>query len=92
MESDELPVYEGEALTSEQRAQRYALSDLMCNLESKELGPLFGEDINDALQSLAEEGLLQLGSDRVAVTQNGRFMLHRLWGDSAPAHRWEYMS
>jgi oxygen-independent coproporphyrinogen-3 oxidase len=84
----ELPVAEGEILDRGQRAQRYALSDLMCNLQSNAVEPLFGNDDNAVLHNLVDEGLLERDDDTVAVTERGRFMLHGLWGDSSPAERW----
>ena len=91
LEQGELPVSEGELLSEYERAQRDALSDLMCNLESTELAPLLDNAPSPAIQSMLDQGLLSLGSDRITVTEHGRFMLHRLWGDSAPAHRWSFM-
>jgi len=86
-----LPVFEGERLDEHQRAQRYALSDLMCNLQSTAIEPLFGNIQTPAMQSLVDEGMLELGNDKVAVTKHGRFTLHRLWGDASPGHRWDYL-
>jgi oxygen-independent coproporphyrinogen-3 oxidase len=92
LEKGSLPVYEGERLSATQRAQRHALSDLMCNLESRELPALLDERIGKAIQPLVDDGLIEVSKDQVAITENGRFLLHRLWGDSAPVHRWSHLA
>lgn len=88
----ELPVAEGELLSQRDREHRHALSDLMCNLQSNNLHPLLGEKPSPAVQSMLDEGLLELDEGLMTVTQHGRFMLHRLWGDSSPAYRWDLLS
>lgn len=94
VEAGRLPAREGELLSREQREQRYALSDLMCNLESSSIEPLFGvedDDCTQTLRTLVDKGLLELDGSHVSVTEEGRFTLHRIWGDAAAGHRRDFL-
>jgi coproporphyrinogen III oxidase-like Fe-S oxidoreductase len=44
LEAAQLPVCDGEILSATARAQRNALSDLLCNLQSSELEPLLDSE------------------------------------------------
>lgn len=91
LERGELPVQEGELLTAERREQRQALSELMCNMQSTRVAPLLSGGGLE-VTPLVEDGLLEVADDRVSVTEAGRYLLHRVWGDSAPAHRWAHLA
>jgi hypothetical protein len=80
------PFRKGVQWSREQRNQRNALTDLMCNLELP-ITPELAND-NSALGSLAQDGLVDISEQRVTVTPQGRFVLHQLWGDSSPQFRW----
>jgi oxygen-independent coproporphyrinogen-3 oxidase len=88
LEAGQLPVCDGEILSATARAQRNALSDLLCNLQSSELEPLLDIEGSANIRALVDEGLIEVTDGRVAVTETGRFALHQLWGDSSPSHRW----
>lgn len=80
------PFRKGVQWSREQRIQRNALTDLMCNLELPVTEELTRG--NGALGNLAEDGLVDISEQRVTVTPQGRFVLHQLWGDSSPQFRW----
>ncbi len=80
------PFRKGVQWSREQRNQRNALTDLMCNLELPNTEELTRD--NGALGNLAEDGLVDISEQRITVTPQGRFVLHQLWGDSSPQFRW----
>lgn len=90
LERGELPMSAAARLSPNVRAQRHALSDLMCNLSLKdEQHALVGSEKEfQALQALRSEGLIEVQGDEVKMTEVGRYTLHQAWGDSSPTYRW----
>ena len=85
-----LPVRGGMRLSDTDRERRNAMIDLMCNMELQDYAALTdasGE--SPTLAHLQRDGLVDISADRVAVTSHGRYMLHQIWGDSSPGHRWD---
>ena len=85
-----LPVRGGMRLSDTDRERRNAMIDLMCNMELQDYAALTdssGE--GSTLVHLQRDGLVDISADRVAVTSHGRYMLHQIWGDSSPGHRWD---
>lgn len=84
----ELPICGGEAISPELRARRDALSDLVCNLRSSDVDQLLGDNCAPAMRALVDDGLVEIGTDRVCLTDSGRFALHRMYGESATDPQW----
>jgi oxygen-independent coproporphyrinogen-3 oxidase len=91
VKAGELPVRGGVRLSESQRARREAMTQLMCNMQLADYSALL--EIDDASpRSIADyerEGLVKISPRGVAVTEQGRFVLHHLWGDISPRHRWD---
>jgi len=86
----EFPVRGGVRLDARQQRRREAMTRLMCNMNLRDYAALL--DIPEGPGSLAEHernGLVQVTADGVSITQQGRFVLHHLWGDASPRHRWD---
>ena len=90
LERGEFPVGDGQVLSTEARARRHALSDLMCNLKLTGEGhqALGNPEGDPALKLLCDDGLIEMHGDSVTVTESGRYTLHQLWGDASPSYRW----
>lgn len=81
IDAGRLPVVRGHRLSDDDRRRRAAISHLMCNLEL----PLAVGGYDDAmvdsvarLASRADEGLLEVDGERLAVTGLGRYFLRNL--------------
>jgi len=81
------PVSRGCRLTGEDRLRRHVIMSLICDLrlDIKHCNRRFGIDFRDhfaaqlkALQPMAEDGLVEIGQDRIAVTRRGRPFLRNL--------------
>lgn len=90
LERGELPMSAAARLSPKVRARRHALSDLMCNLHltDDQHALLDGDREYTALQTLRDDGLIEVDGDRLTMTEVGRYTLHQVWGDSSPTHRW----
>ena len=85
-----LPVRGGMRLSNTDRERRNAMIDLMCNMELQDYGALTdASSESTTLAHLRRDGLVDISADRVAVTSHGRYMLHHIWGDASPEHRWD---
>ena len=86
----EFPVRGGVRLDARQQRRRDAMTQLMCNMSLRDYAAL--QDIPEGPGSLADyerNGLVRVNGDAVSITPEGRFVLHHLWGDSSPRHRWD---
>lgn len=86
----EFPVRGGVRLDARQQRRREAMTQLMCNMSLRDYAALL--EIPEGPGSLTEyeqNGLVRITDDGVAVTPEGRFVLHHLWSDSSPRHRWD---
>ncbi len=80
-----LPVVRGHRLTDDDLLRRAAILNLMCNLElpfAMEIGDSrVDRDLAPELERLApyaDEGFIEIGSDRVTVTELGRFFIRNI--------------
>jgi oxygen-independent coproporphyrinogen III oxidase len=87
LEAGHLATERGLALTAEDFLRRDVILDLMCHfaLDKGEIERRHGIDFDRhfaaelrRLEPLAEDGLITLGSDRLAVTPRGRFVVRNL--------------
>jgi oxygen-independent coproporphyrinogen-3 oxidase len=86
----EFPVRGGVRLDARQQRRRDAMTQLMCNMSLRDYAAL--QEIPEGPGSLADyerNGLVRVNGDAVSITPEGRFVLHHLWGDSSPRHRWD---
>jgi oxygen-independent coproporphyrinogen III oxidase len=86
----EFPVRGGVRLDARQQRRREAMTLLMCNMNLRDYAALM--EIPEGPGSLSDyerNGLVQLTAEGVSVTGQGRFVLHHLWGDASPRHRWD---
>jgi oxygen-independent coproporphyrinogen-3 oxidase len=74
VESGQLPVRRGRALTAEDRIRRHAIERVMCDLalDFRSLPPALVADALHDLRQLAEDGIVTLLPHRLEVTQAGR--------------------
>jgi len=84
----ELPICSGETISPAIRARRDALSDLVCNLHSSDVEQLIGDNSPPAMRALVDDGLVDIGNDRVCLTDSGRFALHHMYGEAATDPQW----
>ena len=81
-----LPVRAGVQLTDSGLRHRMAVSGLLSNMEvSASMVP--GEGQPD-WQELHDQGYLFLEGDKVSITEQGRYLLHHICGNSAHDQRW----
>jgi oxygen-independent coproporphyrinogen-3 oxidase len=87
LESDRLPVVRGHRLSPDDLLRRESILNLMCNLElpfdltSARFGVRLHEALREELERLRpyeKDGLVRFETDRVAVTETGRFFLRNL--------------
>ena len=84
VDGGELPVFRGHRLSDEDRRRRDAVTHLLCNLElPAELAAAGLEDAYARLSGRADEGLLEVTSDRIVVTPRGRPLLAELCAELA---------
>jgi oxygen-independent coproporphyrinogen-3 oxidase len=86
---DELPVRGGVALSEREQAYRRAISGLLCNMQLESGSALadFGGAAQD-LEALQQQGVLRVEKDRIAVTPEGRIMLHHTCGHNTREYAW----
>jgi oxygen-independent coproporphyrinogen-3 oxidase len=87
VEQGELPISGGYLLSRDDRIRRETIMRLMCDLRldfktlSEELGIVFADYFAvslEALQPMAEDGLVRLGEDALEVTTSGRFLIRNI--------------
>ena len=86
---DELPVRGGVVLSEQEQAHRRAVSGLLCNMRvESESGLKSFNEVVPGLDHLQQQGILKVESDRIAITPEGRIMLHHTCGHGAREHAW----
>lgn len=81
-----VPVRAGVQLSESGQAHRTALSGLFSNMEvSASMVPGEGRHV---WQELHEQGYLYRDGDRLSITEQGRYLLHHICGNSALDQRW----
>lgn len=85
----QLPVRAGVQLSEQGLQHRTAVNGLLSNMQLEgELEPGAGEESARALQTLQEQGYLQREKGGMSVTQQGRYLLHHVAGNSALDLKW----
>ena len=88
IQSGRLPLQSGTLVSEAEQRRRQAMNDLICNLELSDYRDLLETDGDtNTLAELARDGLVQVTSEKIEVTEYGRFALHQLWGDASPHFR-----
>jgi len=79
------PIRGGIRLSTQQRLQRDAIRDLMCNMELEDYSPLMGcdESVEATWTGYAEDGLLSITSESMRLTHQGRYLLPHLLASRA---------
>lgn len=86
---DQLPVRAGVQLSERGVQHRQALNGLLSNMQLEgSLEPGEGEESARALETLQEQGYLQQQDSGLAITQEGRYLLHHVAGNSALDLKW----
>ncbi len=86
----EFPVSSGLRLSEDDRERRRALNDLLCNMKLRDYSALRRSEGSSpsTLDELERNGMVQVSSEGVSVTAEGRYLLHQVWGDASPLYRW----
>ncbi len=79
------PIRGGIRLSTEQRQQRDAIRELMCNMELKDYSALMDRDesVEATWTGYAEDGLLSITSESMRLTHEGRYLLPHLLASRA---------
>jgi oxygen-independent coproporphyrinogen-3 oxidase len=87
IDAGRLPIQRGIALSSDDVVRRAVIQELMCHerLDFAKIGQELGidfhryfEDELTRLSSLASDGLIEMGAERLTVTARGRFLLRNV--------------
>ncbi|MDJ0879043.1 MAG: radical SAM protein [Halieaceae bacterium] len=89
LQQDSFPVRAGVQLSERGMQHRRAVNGLLSNMHlDGGFEPGEGEESVQALETLREQGYLQVDDSRVSVTPEGRYLLHHLAGNSALDLKW----
>ena len=87
LDEERLPIERGYELTDDDAVREYVIMQLMCNsrVEKREVERLFGVNFDEyfgealtSLEPLANDGLCELTTDSVTVTDRGRYFLRNI--------------
>jgi oxygen-independent coproporphyrinogen-3 oxidase len=79
LEKGDWPIKHCVRLDSVGRRRRSALLQLICKMELHDYAPLFGAVINNpSWQRYASEGLLDVTPERLAITEQGRYLFQQM--------------
>ena len=85
----ELPVRGGVLLNEREQAYRRAVNDLFCNMQLDSAESLcVSNEHQDELDSLRKQGVVDIRDDRLAITQEGRILLHHACSHAKREYSW----
>lgn len=88
LNSGELPVARGRSMSETDRKRREAILYLMCNLQLPASSAADLDQEYDRLCKGAEHGLVEISSEGIRVTTEGRYLLHGLCGGQDTLADW----